>query len=145
MIEMFNNHIESLSYGWISFIVELLFIIVAVIAFFVIAIKHIPSKSIVFLFIANIILILIAQLIGSMVATIVYSVIFLLICIGTLIYYLPEYRQYFSKKVIKKQSKEFLDISLNASNPTTSNKKAIIFLIPKWLPNFYKVNIAIKV
>lgn len=141
MIEMFNNHIESLSYGWISFIVELVFIIAAIIAFFTIAIKHIPSKSIVFLFIANIILILIAQLIGSMVATIVYSVIFLLICIGTLIYYLPEYRQYFSKKVIKKQSKEFLsnlevkeeliETLLKAVNHLSSRRIGAIITIEK--------------
>lgn len=141
MLEMFTNHIESLTYGWISLIVEVLFVLIALIAFFVIAIKHVPARSIILIFIADIVFIATSIFIGSKISTIIYSLIFIMVALGALIYYLPEYRQFLSKKVVKKQSKEFLsnqevkeeliETLLKAVNHLSNRKIGAIITIEK--------------
>lgn len=141
MLEMFTNHIESLTYGWLSLIVEVLFVLIALIAFFVVAIKHVPARSIILIFIADIIFIVVSIFIGSKISTIIYSLIFIMVALGALIYYLPEYRQFLSKKVVKKQSKEFLsnhevkeeliETLLKAVNHLSNRKIGAIITIEK--------------
>ena len=108
MGDIIKNHIDSLSYGWFSFIVEALIIILAITVFIIVLVKNIPSKSMIILFIANIIMIIISVLIGSKLAVLVYVLSFLIISIITAVYFLPEYRNHLSKKITGKQSKEFL-------------------------------------
>ncbi len=141
MGDILRNHIDSLSYGGVSFAIELILVIAALVAFFVLIIKNVPSKSMVLIFIANIILLVISRLIGSAMATVIYTVSFALISFGTIVYYLPEYRKYFSKKVIKKQSKEFLsnqevkeeliETLIKACNHLSSRKIGAIITIEK--------------
>ena len=94
MGDIIKNHINSLSFGWLSFAIEAVIIILAIVVFIVVLAKNIPSKSMIMLFIANIIMIIISVLIGSKLATLVYVLSFLIISIITAVYFLPEYRNH---------------------------------------------------
>ncbi len=141
MGDIIKNHIDSLSYGWFSFVIEALIIILAITVFIVILVKNIPSKSMIMLFIANIIMIIISVLIGSKLATLVYMLSFLIISMVTAVYFLPEYRNHLSKKVTGKQSKEFLsnmevkeeliDTLLKSVNHLSNRKIGAIITIEK--------------
>lgn len=141
MGDIIKNHIDSLSYGWFSFIVEALIIILAITVFIIVLVKNIPSKSMIILFIANIIMIIISVLIGSKLAVLVYVLSFLIISIITAVYFLPEYRNHLSKKITGKQSKEFLsnmevkeeliDTLIKAVNHLSNRKIGAIITIEK--------------
>lgn len=108
MSEIFSNHIESLPYNGFSFAIEIILVVFALVAFFFILVKNVPSKFMILIFVVNLALIFLSRIVGSSLATIIYTIIFILISFGAIVYYLPEYRKYFSKKIVKKQSKEFL-------------------------------------
>lgn len=141
MGDIIKNHINSLSFGWLSFAIEALIIILAIVVFIVVLAKNIPSKSMIMLFIANIIMIIISVLIGSKLATLVYVLSFLIISIITAVYFLPEYRNHLSKKITGKQSKEFLstmevkeeliDTLIKAVNHLSNRKIGAIITIEK--------------
>ena len=46
MIKSLNEHLDSLNYGWVSFIIELLIIILAISLVIFILVKHVRSRNI---------------------------------------------------------------------------------------------------
>lgn len=108
MLDLLKEHIASLNYGWVSFVFEVLIVIFAIIAISIILVRHVRSKHIFISYLVTLILLLISIIVGTTIGIYITLIAFILLSFMTILYYLPEYKKLFSKKIVRKPSKEFL-------------------------------------
>ena len=108
MLELLKEHIASLNYGWISFVFEVLIIILAIIAIIIILVRHVRSRNVLISYLVTFILLFISVIVGTTIGIYITLITFILLSFMAILYYLPEYKKLFSKKITRKPSKEFL-------------------------------------
>ncbi len=108
MIKSLNEHLDSLNYGWVSFIIELLIIILAISLVIFILVKHVRSRNILIAYLVIFALLVLSIIMGTAIGVAITLTAFILLSFMTILYYLPEYKKIFAKKIIGKPSKEFL-------------------------------------
>lgn len=108
MPEFLQSHLNTLQFGWISLVWEIIVFIACVAIIFTLLIKNIKAKAIIIVYAVTTVLLIASMILDSPLA--IYSIVFFLSLFSLIIilYYLPEYKKQFSKLTVNKDSKEFV-------------------------------------